>query len=38
MTNNKLRGSFSDYNSVPQAIFAGKDTVLYQADNEVIGF
>ena len=38
MTGNKLRGSFTSYDSVPEAIFTSKDTVLYQADNEILGF
>ena len=38
MTGNKLRGNFTSYDSVPEAIFTSKDTVLYQADNEILGF
>ncbi|MBR1640405.1 MAG: hypothetical protein IJ688_13560 [Treponema sp.] len=38
ITGNKFRGTFTDYESVKTPIFAGKDTVLYQADNENLGF
>lgn len=38
MTGNKLRGNFTDYDSVTQPIFASSDSVLYQADNEQLGF
>ncbi|MCR4579829.1 MAG: chitobiase/beta-hexosaminidase C-terminal domain-containing protein [Treponema sp.] len=38
ITDNKFRGNFTDYTSVPEALFAAKDTVLYQSNNETLGF
>ncbi len=38
VTGNKLRGNFSDYTAVTEPVFASSDTVLYQSDNEILGF